>query len=425
LASVPLDQNQLRALIETAERAQLEGNPAEAERLLSVARGLAPEHAAVLAASGVQSLRSGKAAEARDYLRRAIESDPRNPAHHLNLASSLRELKDEQGELEQLDTALALNPYFFYANFQKGAMLQMQGKKRQAARAFHLGLSSMRPGEPVPPGLQAVVRQAQQTVREEYDEFGSWVEERLRNVRDNHSAEPLDRVDDCLGAFLGKKRIYNSQPTLTHFPRLPAIPFFDRKDFPWLPAIEAATADMRRELEQVLREDQGFIPYVALKPDQPVAQWGELNHSRRWSALFLHDNGTEQTVNSARCPLTMAALAHAPQPLIRGAAPTAFFSRLEPQTRIPPHTGSSNTRLTVHVPLIVPPGCGFRVGGDVREWQPGTALVFDDTIEHEAWNDSSEPRVILIFDIWNPLLSAAERALMSELTAGIREFFGA
>ena len=81
-----------------------------------------------------------------------------------------------------------------------------------------------------------------------------------------------------------------------------------------------------------------------------------------------------------------------------------------------PHTGVTNTRLTVHLPLIVPPGCGFRVGATTREWLPGKAWVFDDTIQHEAWNLSDTPRAILIFDIWNPLLSAAERELVQTAT---------
>ena len=107
---------------------------------------------------------------------------------------------------------------------------------------------------------------------------------------------------------------------------------------------------------------------------------------------------------------------------VAGHAPTAFFSILKPKTRIPPHTGVSNTRLVVHLPLFVPPGCGFRVGSETREWRPGSAWVFDDTIEHEAWNDSDQPRAILIFDIWNPYLSAAERAIVREATCAVGEF---
>ncbi len=73
-----------------------------------------------------------------------------------------------------------------------------------------------------------------------------------------------------------------------------------------------------------------------------------------------------------------------------------------------------NTRLVCHLPLIVPPGCTFRVGNETREWREGKLVIFDDTIEHEAWNDSKEDRVVLIFDIWRPELSTRER---DELTA--------
>jgi aspartyl/asparaginyl beta-hydroxylase (cupin superfamily) len=97
-------------------------------------------------------------------------------------------------------------------------------------------------------------------------------------------------------------------------------------------------------------------------------------------------------------------------------APTAFFSILDAKTHIPPHTGVTNTRLIVHLPLIVPSGCRFRVGAETREWRTGEAWVFDDSIEHEAWNDSDAPRAILIFDVWNPYLSAAERALVASAT---------
>ena len=62
--------------------------------------------------------------------------------------------------------------------------------------------------------------------------------------------------------------------------------------------------------------------------------------------------------------------------------------------------------------VIVPPGCGFRVGGETREWQEGTAFAFDDTIEHEAWNDSDELRAVLIFDVWNPHMTTSERELL-------------
>ena len=103
-------------------------------------------------------------------------------------------------------------------------------------------------------------------------------------------------------------------------------------------------------------------------------------------------------------------------------APTAMFSALEAQTEIPPHTGSTNIRAIVHLPLILPGRCRFRVGNVTREWRMNEAWVFDDTIEHQVWNDSSELRVILIFDVWNPFLSEAERALVTEMLRARNEF---
>ena len=69
----------------------------------------------------------------------------------------------------------------------------------------------------------------------------------------------------------------------------------------------------------------------------------------------------------------------------------------------------------MHLPLIVPAGCQFRVGGETRQWRVGEAFAFDDTIEHEAWNRSGERRAVLIIDVWNPHLSEHERAMVCRL----------
>jgi len=132
-------------------------------------------------------------------------------------------------------------------------------------------------------------------------------------------------------------------------------------------------------------------PYVSVD-GIPQDRWRELNNSRRWGVFFLWRGGDAVAENIARCPKTAAALEGWPKCELQGSAPSAVFSILDARTRIPPHTGVNNARLIVHLPLIVPPHCGFRVGAETREWQPGKAFVFDDTIEHEAWNDSNDPR---------------------------------
>jgi aspartyl/asparaginyl beta-hydroxylase (cupin superfamily) len=102
-----------------------------------------------------------------------------------------------------------------------------------------------------------------------------------------------------------------------------------------------------------------------------------------------------------------------------------MFSALEPRTHIPAHTGVSNTRLVAHLPLIVPEGCRFRVGNETRTYRDAEAWVFDDTIEHEAWNDSDAVRIILLFDVWNPLLSPWEREMIAAVSGALDAFNGA
>jgi aspartyl/asparaginyl beta-hydroxylase (cupin superfamily) len=219
----------------------------------------------------------------------------------------------------------------------------------------------------------------------------------------------------------GRKRRFDSQSALFHFHGLAPVTFFDRGHFPWLGAIESQTDAIRAEFLDVLAADHGFTPYLKYGNDQPLNQWAELNNSLRWSAFHLIEAG-RPGANAERCPVTMQALAGAPQPDQPGRTPTAMFSLLKPRTRIPPHCGVSNVRLVTHVPLVIPPRCGFRVGNDVREWVPGQAWVFDDTIEHEAWNDSDELRVILMFDVWHPHLSESERRMVTALAGAIQSF---
>jgi aspartyl/asparaginyl beta-hydroxylase (cupin superfamily) len=242
-------------------------------------------------------------------------------------------------------------------------------------------------------------------------------------ARARHPGERLERFDACFDALVGKRRVYAPQPTFMLFPRLPAIEFLERERFEWLEALEAASGEIRAEALAALeaaRED--FVPYISKPPGSPVDQWQELNNSRRWSTYFLWKNGRRLEEHLARCPKTAAALERLPLCEIPGHAPTAFFSVLAPKTRIPGHTGVTNTRFIAHLALVVPPRCGFRVGAETREWREGRAWVFDDTFEHEAWNESAEPRIVLIFDVWNCFLTPAERDLVSVVTAGVQEY---
>ena len=165
-------------------------------------------------------------------------------------------------------------------------------------------------------------------------------------------------------------------------------------ELPWLGTFEAATLEIRGEFERLMASERAeLVPYIQYSDDQPLRQWKALNWNKDWTAVHLVQNGARIEANARHCPRTMALLEEAGQPKISGRSPNAMFSLLAPGAHIPPHNGVANTRLVCHLPLIVPPGCWFRVGDDRREWEVGKAWIFDDTIEHEAMNPSDALRV--------------------------------
>ena len=386
--------------------------------------GAAVEDLAQLQALGQRAFRSGDLAGAREYYRRLVTADGRDPQQWVNLAVVCQGLDDEPGEESAIQGALARDPLDLLALILRANLLERQGKRHKAAQAYGAVLAVSPPLDRLHPDLRPAVMSAMK-FRDAYNrEVSAFLAERLDPVYAQARGERLERFRDAVGIMTGQKRRFDSHSEIFHYPRLPAIEFFDRDAFPWLDGIEAATGEIRDEFMRVLQAEEGFAPYIEYPQGVPLNQWVELNHSPRWSAFHLIKMGARVDENAAKCPRTMAALAAAPQPDLPGRTPSAMFSLLKPRTRIPAHTGVTNVRLVVHLPLIVPPGCGFRVGNDEREWVPGKAWVFDDTIDHEAWNDSDQLRVVLIFDIWHPHLTPAERILVTRLMGAIGEFTG-
>ena len=228
------------------------------------------------------------------------------------------------------------------------------------------------------------------------------------------AASPRDRrrFTAASDAMLGRRAIYANRCEGMHYPFLPADEYFDREHFPWLTKLEKATPVIRKELEAILAAaDPGLSPYVAMPKGTPEGKWSGLDRSLDWSSLHLWREGKRIDEACARAPKT-AAVERMPLARIPGRAPAVFFSVLKAGAHIPPHTGVTNTRTIIHLPLIVPGDCEFRVGGETREWREGEAFAFDDTIEHEAWNRSDKDRAVLILDCWNPHLSEAERKMI-------------
>ncbi len=398
------------AALQEAARAQARGDLAAAVQLYHQLLERAPEFPPALNSLGVIALAQGNTEAAIDFHQRAAAVDSDAPILWVNLAKAQREAGDDAGERTSLDRALAIDGLNFTALVRKAEYCERHGDWVEALRLWQ-GVLSVAPASPA---VEPVLAHARAYVSEQNTRFATSIDDALASAR-TAAKGSLRRFDAAVGYATGRRQIYRNECAGFHFPFLPADEYFEREHFPWLPEIEAATDDIRGELTQLLESGApGFAPYVQMAPGTPENKWTPLDGQMAWGAYYLWQYGKPVSDAAQRCPLTMAALSRVPQLHLKGRCPSAFFSLLQPGAHIPPHTGVTNLRAIIHVPLIVPGDCGFRVGGETREWQVGTAFAFDDTIEHEAWNRSDTLRAILILDVWNPHISEEERGLVAE-----------
>ncbi len=403
------DQDWLAKAKAARQAGRLDEAAALLDRLLADQPGMAPAWNLL----GLVTLEGGNGEAAVRSFRRAVELDPSPPFAWFNLARACRALGQHGDELKALDEALSRDAYFLPAIVAKGLALRALGRDDDACELYRLLFEGLGDTSQFPEGLRRELDEARAHLDQRNDRALDTYARHVAQVAGRFPGADLSRAEAFAANAAGKRKIYQQRPTGAHFPFLPAFEFFDRKLFPWFDELESYTAVMREELLALwAADDPNFRPYVAKQPGEPLNQWSDLNHSSRWSAYFFWENGRRDDANCARCPRTAAAIESLPVLDIPGKGPTAMYSILKPRTRIPAHAGTTNARSTIHLPLVVPPGCGFRVGAEVREWREGEAWAFDDTIEHEAWNDSDSPRAILIIDAWNPLLTEAEREVV-------------
>ena len=364
---------------------------------------------------GAEALRQGRANEARARLERVAAAGSADAQIWLLLAISCRMGQDPDAEEAALGRLLELDPQSIYGNVMKGDCRAAAGDETGAIYFYKAALRHAA-GAELPANVAVEVQRAEQALKQLHDRAHAR-REALLTSRGMPPETWSRRLQQSLDLASGRRDLYLQQPTIFYYPELPHIQYFDPAEFDWAPALEAATAHICDELVALLKE-QGtadFRAYIQARDESVRLDANKsLVEDKDWSALFLVENGAPVPKAVERCPRTWEALRQAPLLDIPGRAPTAMFSLLKAGARIAPHTGMFNTRLVCHLPLIVPDGCRFRVGNEVREWEEGKLMVFDDTIEHEAWNDSDEDRVVLIFDIWRPELSERER---EELTA--------
>ncbi|KRA51650.1 aspartyl/asparaginyl beta-hydroxylase domain-containing protein [Pseudoxanthomonas sp. Root630] len=386
---------------------------------------IAPDCAPALNSLGAYRLARGSIDEAQGLLERAILHAPGMAIAHANLSRIHSQRGDTLAALGAIDHAIRAEPTSWGPHMEKARLLESAGRHREASKAWGSALAYMPEAARQSPHLQPLIQQASASVRENEGQLRAFLQDRLNGLTERRGHRELERFNHCLDIITGRRSFVTARPLMLPFPRLPAIPFFHPEDYDWVPKVEAAFPEVLRELNALLEQQRDFVPYVQTQEGQPKGQFAALDRTLDWGAYFLWKNGQRIDAQADLCPRTEAVLLeHAPLNSVAGRAPVAFFSALKPGTHIPPHNGATNTRLTVHLPLIIPRDCALRVGEETHVWQPGKLVMFDDTIEHEAWNFSDQLRVVLIFDVWHPMLTDLERRLVAHTVEGIMAYYG-
>ncbi|HEX9505797.1 MAG TPA: aspartyl/asparaginyl beta-hydroxylase domain-containing protein [Acidimicrobiia bacterium] len=209
-----------------------------------------------------------------------------------------------------------------------------------------------------------------------------------------HSSRLWDRTVDLTNR-VGDRILKCVNRAIARQSLLPDRRFYDPAEFPWVRHLEANWKVIRAELDQVLTYRDALPNFQEISTDQY-----NLTDDDRWKTYFFWGYGFRSDANCARCPETARLVESIP------GMETAMFSILSPHKRIPPHDGPYKGVLRYHLGLTIPDAddhVGIKVGGEVAHWREGGSLLFDDTFEHEAWNDTDETRVVLFVDVVRPL----------------------
>jgi ornithine lipid ester-linked acyl 2-hydroxylase len=181
---------------------------------------------------------------------------------------------------------------------------------------------------------------------------------------------------------------------VARFSLVPNDPVLDVRDFAWTAALRANWQAIRAEAIAAALAPHLAPSLSVISPDHRA-----IAPVNKWRSYFLYGYGYFVRENLDRCPETARLVEAIP------GLNSAFFSILAPGTHIPAHRGVTKGLITCHLGLIVPRDgdARMRVGDRILRWAEGETLVFDDTYDHEVWNDTSGTRVVLLIQFRRPL----------------------
>src|ERR1700749_4428 len=216
------------ALVQNALQLMQQRRLDDAARAWNAVLSASPDHPQALLHLGQHQLYRGDAMGALPLLHRAAEANPKDPAVFLNLSFAYRALGNSDQELAALQGALAIDAYFFPALLAKGAVLEKTGKNRQAADAYKNALLIAPPEDQLPEAVKTAMARARKAIADNRAELDKFLSDRFGSKRAAHNAQEMSRFDQCRDAVIGKGKIYTQQPTMLHFPGLPAMQYYGR-----------------------------------------------------------------------------------------------------------------------------------------------------------------------------------------------------
>lgn len=415
-----------------ARQAQQSGRPDLAEERYREVLHTAPENAEALCFVGTRAALRSECAVAFALLARASTLRPNDPSIQEGIGIALVRAGRADEALRALTFALSREPQRHIGRLFLGQALGALGQTRAAAVSYHRAISQAQKrglwvsAASTAPLLLADVTHAVECTRLARRQI---IDDALAPVRQRHGASALTRVERCVAMYLGELAAAaadaRQKPKALFFPDLPTSPYLERNLFPWADALEQSAAEITEELRALLADrERAFAPFLGNLSEASLDGYLRNDRAERpvWDAFFFYRHGVRENDNHRRCPTTSVLLDAAPLAHIRDHAPEVCFSMLTPGTHILPHHGDTNSRVVLHLPLLVPRDCALNVGGETHVWREGEIVAFDDTFEHEAWNRGDRTRVVLIVDAWNPYLSPAECEALTAMVPVLGDF---
>lgn len=386
-----------------------EGRLDEARVLYDSVLSLDPGHADALCYLGLLHLQKNEPQAAATLCRQAIARDPNSAEAHQHLGAALQHLGSHAEALIHHDRALALAPDYTEALRHRGSALQALGRFADAIASYEACAAET----PEDAGLQLALASALGASGRYEEAFVRYrnaaaiaptlAEHMSKALADYGQRHPhvaqvgMQRLNRYIGTFLTNQ----GSPRMGEYPGLTSAPFHDPARLPGALALEREYTAIRAEIE-------------ALAAAEFQSEAEGLMERGAWDVFLFYERSRKNEENCARCPaITRIIESHN---TVRTQAGLLYVSKLSPGTHIKPHRGPTNMRLRCHLGIDIPDGdCGLKVAGETRRWREGGCLVFDNSLEHEAWNHTSQPRIVLIIDFWHPDLTPAEIAYLEGL----------